>query len=47
LVCSSDDAHGELEVVVDMITIAGYFVAILPIRTRSKYNFVVTLIKIS
>lgn len=40
-------AHGELEVMVDMITIACYFVTVLPICTRWKYNFVVTLIKIS
>jgi len=43
-------AHGELEVVVNIITnllLYYYFVTILPIRTRSKYNFVVTLIKMS
>jgi hypothetical protein len=43
-------AHGELEVVVNIITILllyYYFVTILPIRTRSKYNFVVTSIKMS
>lgn len=40
-------AHGEPEVVVDVIAIAGYFVTILPICTQSKYNFLATLIKIS
>lgn len=40
-------AHGEFEVVVEMITKAGYFVTVLLMCTLSNYNFVVTLIKIS
>jgi hypothetical protein len=47
LLWSSHGAHGEFEVVAEMITIADYFATILPMCTLSKYNRVVTLIKIS
>jgi hypothetical protein len=40
------DARGGFEVVVEMNTKAGFFVTILPMCMLSKYNFLVTLIKI-